>query len=58
MSSAWEGGWFGWFYVVNGDLVVWVQTARWKGKIGGFGWLQGFGWLAKAFIVVSLGMLA
>ena len=53
-----RGGWFGWFYVVNGDLVVWVQTARWKGKIGGFGWLQGFGWLAKAFVVVSLGMLA
>ena len=29
MGSTWVGEfWFGWFCVVNGGLVVWVQGAR------------------------------
>ena len=35
MGSTWVGGfWFGWFYVVNWGLVVWVQGARREG-LGG-----------------------
>ena len=32
MGSTWVRGFsFGWFYVVNWDLVVWVQEARREG---------------------------
>ena len=32
MGSTWfEGFWFGWFYVVNWGLVVWVHGARREG---------------------------
>ena len=32
MGSTWvRGFWFGWFYVVNWGLVVWVQGARREG---------------------------
>ena len=35
MGSTWvRGFWFGWFYVVNWGLVVWVQGARREG-LGG-----------------------
>ena len=32
MGSTWvRGFWFGWFYVVNWGLVVWVQGGRREG---------------------------
>ena len=51
MDCAWgEGFWFGWFYVVNGGLIVWAQGARWEG-------LGGCKILAKVCALGSLGML-
>ena len=29
--------------MVDGNLLVCVQIARWESKVGGFGWLQFFG---------------
>ena len=52
MGSNWvEGFWFGWFYVVNWNLVVGVQEARWEGLVG-------FKIFTKAFDLVNLGMIA
>ena len=32
MASTWvKGFWFGWFYVVNWGLIVWVHGARREG---------------------------
>ena len=52
MGSTWaERFWFGWFYVVNGSLVVQVNEPRWEG-------LGGCKNLAKACNMGGLGMLA
>ena len=51
MDSTWvEGFWFGWFYVVNWGLVVWVPGGRWEGLVG-------YKIFTKACDLGSLGMI-
>ena len=52
MGSTCVGGfWFGWFYVVNWDLVAWVQETRREGFVYAR-------FLLRLVIWVCVGMIA